>query len=216
MKEFLQERLERLSRLGEKRGLRGFMIASPVVALLGVLVFAISGHFATGSTAASVFAVGAGVVGGATFAGVLLGFLFGLPKTVERHDHQGSLSTNTNLDQISDWLTKILVGLGLVQLGKVSHGVSGIGASLAPGLGGGPGAKAFGVGVLMYSLIDGFLIGYIWTRIDLSPRFKAAADELGALAKVMSDQVLLEPLPKLPPSPGSADEPPDSPNDGES
>jgi hypothetical protein len=97
-------------------GLRGFMAISPIGALVAVFIFATST-----SSFGAVLAVGLAVVGAASFAGLLLGFLFGLPKTLERSG-KGRLTTNTNLDQISDWLTKILVGLGLVQLGKVSTG----------------------------------------------------------------------------------------------
>jgi hypothetical protein len=46
--------------------------------------------------------------------------------------------------------------------------VSQIAESLAPAFGNGAGAKSFGVALLIYSVVDGFLIGYIWTRIDLS------------------------------------------------
>ncbi len=133
----------------------------------------------------------------ALFAGMLFGFLFGLPKTLDRPGGKGHLATNTNLDQISDWLTKILVGLGLVQLGKLPHAVSAIGNSIAPGLGDGSGAKSFGVALLIYSAVDGFLVGYIWTRIDLSTRFLQAAKDLEPV-EVVADKLLQQPLPKPP------------------
>lgn len=176
------------------RGLRGFMAISPAGGLVAALIYAMAS-----SSFGSVFAVGIAVVGAASFAGLLLGFLFGLPKTLERTG-KGRLTTNTNLDQISDWLTKILVGLGLVQLGKVSTGVSSIAGSLAPALGNGPGAKSFGVALLIYSVVDGFLVGYIWTRIDLSKRFRRAAEDLDPV-ELATDKALATPLPKLPPPP---------------
>jgi hypothetical protein len=61
-------------------------------------------------------------------AGVFVGFLFGVPRTlssgreVEHPAVSGSRSSiraNTNLEQVSDWLTKILIGATLVQLGNV-------------------------------------------------------------------------------------------------
>ena len=168
---------------------------SPLVAAVVVVAYAASGHFAKGSTFLSVLAVGLVTIGAALFAGLLFGFLFGLPKSLEPQTQPDStplLATNTNLDQISDWLTKILVGIGLVELGKLAHGVSKLGDALAPGLGGGLGAKPFAVALLIYSVVDGFLVGYIWTRIDLSERFNAAAENLAR--KVAADQFINEAL----------------------
>src|SRR5579864_3778310 len=58
--------------------------------------------------------------GGAFFIGALLGFLFGIPRTLQgeaanketESDNKNNISykVNTNLEQISDWLTKVLVG----------------------------------------------------------------------------------------------------------
>jgi hypothetical protein len=174
---------------------RGFKMFTPIIAAGTVLIYAASGHFAKGSTFFSVLAVGLAAIGAALFAGLLFGFLFGLPKSLEPQTHPDPkrlLATNTNLDQISDWLTKILVGIGLVQLGKLAHGVSKLGDALGPGLGGGLGAKPFAVALLLYSVVDGFLVGYIWTRIDLSERFKKAAEDLGRI--VAADQLIQETL----------------------
>ena len=127
-----------------------------------------------------------------------MGFLFGLPKTREQAAGSGAvLATNTNLDKVSDWLTTILVGLGLVELGKVSHGIGRLGAAMAPGLGSGPGAKSFGTALLVYSAVDGFLVGYIWTRIDLSRRFRMAAEDLN-IARLRASAVAQD----VPPPPG--------------
>jgi hypothetical protein len=161
------------------------MRLSPVVALLATFCYS-GGEEQTASEFFSIVGVGAAVAAAAFFAGVLLGFLFGLPKTIDKSEPtKARLATNTNLDQISDWLTKILVGLGLVQIGKLTHGVSNLGASIAPGLGNGSGAKAFAVALLIYSVLDGFLVGYIWTRIDLSRRFRLAAEDLDPIEQVL-------------------------------
>ena len=167
----------------------------PVVA---ALCYSASGDIEGGSTFLSVLAVGLAAASAALVAGALLGFLFGLPRTLERSGSKARLAPNTNLDQISDWLTKILVGLGLVQLGKVTHGVGTIAASLAPGLGDGPGAKAFASALLIYSAGDGFLLGYIWTRVDLSRRFRQAAEDLDPIEKI-TEKTLSAP-PPTPPS----------------
>jgi hypothetical protein len=195
-----------MSNFYARRGLRGFIAVSPFAALIAVFVFAESGGFGRGSTFASVFAVAAAEWGAALFAGLFLGFLFGLPKTLDRSaaitpsTTKARLATNTNLDQISDWLTKILVGLGLVELGKLAHGASSLSARLAPGLGGGPGAKPFAMALLVYSLLDGFLVGYVYTRVDLSRRFRHAAEDLDPFDAGV-EQILKAPLPELPEPP---------------
>jgi ABC-type amino acid transport system permease subunit len=177
------------------------MRLSPLAPLIAVACYAAS-EGATGNgkeeTFLSVLAVGVVASAAALFAGMILGFLFGLPKTLDgKSGAKARLTTNTNLDQISDWLTKILVGLGLVQIGKLTHGINNLGGSLAPGLGNGSGAKAFAVAILMYSALDGFLIGYIWTRIDLSKRFRIAAEDLDPAEKA-TDVELAKPLPGPP------------------
>ena len=180
------------------------MRISPGAALLAIICYA-GGEERTASAFFSILGVGAAVAASAFFAGVLLGFLFGLPKTIDKStESKARLATNTNLDQISDWLTKILVGLGLVQIGKLTHGISNLGASIAPGMGNGPGAKAFAVALLVYSILDGFLVGYIWTRIDLSRRFRLAAEDLDPI-----EQILQVPL-KGPPEKASETPHPDS------
>jgi hypothetical protein len=75
--------------------------------------------------------------GAAFFVGTIAGFLFGVPKarTVSSRTLLGSpdaLATNsdpqtnrddykdnTNLEEVSDWLTKIIVGLGLAQFNNI-------------------------------------------------------------------------------------------------
>jgi hypothetical protein len=170
--------------LGAEQTPRGLLL-TPLLALVAVLIYAATKHLDHGSTFWSVVAVGLATAGAAMLSGVLLGFLFGLPRVAvaargskaDAEDGSG-LETNSNLDEVSDWLTKILVGLGLVQLGRISHAVSGIGNELAPGFGALPGAKGFAVGLLLYSVIDGFLIGYIWTRVELSGLFRGAHENL--------------------------------------
>lgn len=174
---------------------------SPVVLLIAVLIYAAADHFPKGTTFGSVTAVGIAAAAAALMSGVFVGFLFGLPQALNQTKPKGFLTTNTSLDQITDWLTKILVGLGLVQLGKVGHGVSRLASSLAPGLGNGPGAEAFATALLIYAAADGFLIGYLWARIVLSARFNAAAKALAKEDIEQYDLTLAEapsPLPTKP------------------
>jgi hypothetical protein len=55
---------------------------------------------------------------------------------------------NTNLEQISDWLTKILVGVGLTQLAQVRSGAAVLSEALKPVLGNTQASGPFGVAVV--------------------------------------------------------------------
>ncbi|MEV5375583.1 tetratricopeptide repeat protein [Streptomyces nondiastaticus] len=128
---------------------------------------------------------GALIIAAAAYViGVLFGFLFGLPRTVEeshevtnveagriRFSEQGSLPkyrTNTNLEQISDWLTKILVGVGLVELAKLPGVLHRLGLWIKPALGDASSSEPFGIGLFAYDLVTGFLAGYLLTRLYMA------------------------------------------------
>ena len=135
----------------------------------------------------SVVATGVMVLGAGILVGGLLGFLFGIPRTLQGGGppaDRGSVDAtdarepaylvNTNLEQISDWLTKILVGVGLIQLGKIGSGSGRLVDFLAGGLGGLPSSRVLAAGLVAYSTVAGFLTGYLLTRLYLTPAFKRA------------------------------------------
>jgi hypothetical protein len=83
-----------------------------LLAIIGVLPLIVVG-WSTPSGAARVVGVGAMVGAAAYIAGALIGFLFGIPRVLQRgvepsHDADGASRSgylvNTNLEQISDWL----------------------------------------------------------------------------------------------------------------
>ena len=96
-----------------------------------------------------------------------MGFLFGIPRTVQSStpstgdtQYQG----NTNLEQVSDWLTKIIVGVSLVEIGRVIPALAKLAEILKAPLGGQPSSAAFGLGVVIASALTGFFFFYLWTR----------------------------------------------------
>lgn len=112
--------------------------------------------------------------------GVVLGFLFGIPKTLQ-DDHptpapgtECEQRVNTNLEQISDWLTKILVGLGLTQIGQVWGYVKNAAAYIGPAMGPGQDQQIFVAAMLLYFSIVGFFGGYLLTRLFLAGAFRRA------------------------------------------
>jgi hypothetical protein len=115
--------------------------------------------------------LGSGIcISTASFAiGCLTGFLFGIPRT----PHAGEVSPgekmpfqpNTNLEQISDWLTKILVGVGLTQLSKIPGKLWNLAQTLSAAMGEFPSSPSFVLALLGFFLTAGFFAGYLWTRI---------------------------------------------------
>ena len=126
------------------------------------------------------------VAGASLLAGGLLGFLFGIPKKLQQETQSASNQTadggdlvvayqgNTNLEQISDWLTKILVGVGLTQIASIPTALSKYADYTAAGLGNFASGKVFAIALLIYFLIGGFLFIYLWTRWYLAGTFSQA------------------------------------------
>ncbi len=136
----------------------------------------------------------AALVGGASAAlGAFTGFLFGIPKALQRLDganqdreiparagaqvsasrHPQSSArserglrfvSNSNLEQISDWLTKILVGVGLIQIGTLPDALSRLGAYLKPSFGNLDSSPAFAIGLVISVFFIAFMLEYMWTR----------------------------------------------------
>jgi hypothetical protein len=121
---------------------------------------------------ALIFSTAAAISGGA------IGFLFGVPRS-SRRPAQSDLSTqgregqpldyqfNTNLEQISDWLTKIIVGVALTQLGSIRGGASDLFNAMAPALGGGAAGAAVAGGITVYFSVYGFLMGWLAASLVL-------------------------------------------------
>jgi hypothetical protein len=117
--------------------------------------------------------------------GCSLGFLFGIPKTVRGDSSVKSnssadtgssakLQDNTNLEEISDWLTKILVGATLVQFNNLKTALRHLAQMLATGMQD-PTAEPFALFLFIYFGIVGFLAGYLYTRLYLPGALSRAA-----------------------------------------
>lgn len=146
-----------------------------------VFIFLYSLQASTEADAVSIFGVGVIVAGAAVMVGGLLGFLFGVPYTTVQSDAQGERKVtyrpNTNLEQISDWLTKILVGVGLTQLVTAPESLGDLADYLAKALGGFSSSPAFGGAIVLYYLVCGFLFGFLWTRLFMGG-ILAGADQV--------------------------------------
>ena len=154
------------------------------VGLLALILYSLQ-FLGSASRILSIASLGFAVAGAAFLIGMVVGFLFGIPHSLQGNlpsggsenavgaesgdsdRPQGSLSIgpNTNLEQISDWLTKILVGVGLTQIGQIPNAAGQLARYLSPGFGNTTASSAFAVAVVSYFVICGFLPGYLWTRL---------------------------------------------------
>ena len=105
--------------------------------------------------------------------GWAIGFLFGVPRVAST---TASARINTNLEQISDWLTKILVGVGLTQLRQLPAVLRGLAAYISKDYGK-SGNDVFSLSMVLFFSTLGFLTGYLITRLALQQAFDEEAAE---------------------------------------
>ena len=139
----------------------------PCVCVFGVFIILIYAIQLPSGVRWGAFGVGVVIGSSAFLIGGLVGFLFGIPRTVQssaRSTGATQYQANTNLEQVSDWLTKIIVGISLVEIGRITPALAKLAEILKAPLGGQPSSAAFGVGVVIASALTGFFFFYLWTR----------------------------------------------------
>lgn len=129
----------------------------------------------------------------AAAAGAFIGFLFGIPRSMpeirpmppgpDGDEPARSYQANTNLEQISDWVTKILVGVGLIQLGRSTEPIGRLVDNVAAGIGGRPADRLMAATILVMFSIFGFLAGYLLTRLLVLHAF-TVADRTAVIATI--------------------------------
>jgi hypothetical protein len=138
---------------------------------------------------------------GASFlVGAVLGFLFGYPQPVAVQSgvapkSEAYFALNSNLSQVSDWLTKILIGIGLVQLGVLASNVREAGSFIGDQMGGVAGGEAIGIATIVYFLLTGLLLGYLWTAFTLGTELEKTRRTLEPPRPLPPFADLPEPLP---------------------
>ena len=130
----------------------------------------------------SVLSISAIIALTSTIVGAFIGFIFGIPRTPASKDSE-NIAANTNLEEISDWITKIIVGVSLVQLNQISGGIVAIGNTLAHGMGDHPSSFVFSVSTMIFYFVGGFFLGYLWSRIYL-PKILLTSMEEGYRRKM--------------------------------
>jgi hypothetical protein len=132
--------------------------------------------------------------------GGFVGFIFGIPRTLSSDTARtevaastptrnkaapaeavdppprsaASTAVNTNLEQISDWLTKIIVGVSLVNSERIGWAMYDTAETMAASIASGEGGTSLALAVMVYFGVVGLLGGYLLTRLFLQPAFNAA------------------------------------------
>ena len=138
--------------------------------------------------AAALTVLGAGLflAGAATVTGSLVGFMFGVPRY--RNDPEAqpnrnkTTAPNTNLEQISDWLTKIIVGVGLTQFPQISRGFEGLGSRWGSAFGTGAAGELIAISMTVHYLIMGFFQGFLLSSLWLPAALERAQSRVRAHA----------------------------------
>lgn len=120
------------------------------------------------------------VAGGAFAFGAAMGFLFGIPRSEKykyRREGQESgndsfYTDNTNLEEISDWLTKIILGLTLIKLHTILYFLNTSAQTIHHALlGNCTNVQAnyfvFGYGTMVLYFLAGGGLCFLWTRTNL-------------------------------------------------
>jgi hypothetical protein len=180
---------------------------------LGILFLCAGGFFVQSPTregftrAVSVLCHGALLSLAFASVGGLVGFLFGIPRQVRQTDkntgkagdgtdteHEEVRQDATNLEQVSDWLTKIILGAGLTQLVKLPDMLKSLGEYFKHGFND---SSLLPILIVMCSLVFGFFGGYLLTQLFLAQALKKAQDALKTVGVVLDTAGNLERLGKF-------------------
>src|SRR5690242_17623254 len=121
----------------------------------------------------------------ALLVGFFAGFLIGVPRVVSSGEVRLSasgFSPSSNLAEISDWLTKLLLGAGLVSLSRLGGPIGKLIDSVAGGLHGVTSdsaiiqmAKVTAATIMLAFTVLGLLVGYIVTSTWYQARLEKLA-----------------------------------------
>lgn len=155
------------------------------------------------------------VMGAYYIAGCVLGFIFAIPKSFQNNqqvmepavDKDGKplnpnsarrdgmrYKDNTSLEEISDWLTKIIIGLSLTQFNHLQDMIDTAARSIQAGLSSAlckdctkVNLYSFSYALIILYSLAGACCGYLWTRIEF-PKILKQKDEDLELLKVTAQR----------------------------
>ncbi len=164
-----------------------------------LIIFCVAGFTITAFTWADRFSVAFLWACASGAVGFITGFIFGFPRSVtapqQPAPQQGDsaaniraarLAVNTNLEQVSDWMTKTLVGVGLVELklmpARFARLARYAGETIGRPYTGSSAAQAAAALIAYFSAL-GFISGYLITRLYFQPEFSKGDNALNADAE---------------------------------
>jgi hypothetical protein len=148
-----------------------FILFLVVIGLIGIVIYVYQDYVCAVITkkisyAYSMLATLFFVAGALFTFSNLIGFLFGIPRTTVIDESEKSKSQyigNDNLLQVSDWITKIILGLGLTQINKIPYLLKRIAKFIIENTH--VSNQALIILIIFYFTCLGFLFGYLWTRL---------------------------------------------------
>ncbi|MCX7288940.1 MAG: hypothetical protein NTW20_15710 [Rhodobacterales bacterium] len=192
----------------------------PVIVGIPVAVFFTLIFISLGQGASFWRTLGTGLLVGSAsgLMGAFFGFLFGMPRDLSGRPglqktpddpnatplaavgpaaamENGRIAwANNNLVEVSDWLTKIIVGIGLVEFRALVPWIGGISetAGIAAGFNGTSAQATFGVSIILASFVYGFLIAYIYARTIIAVIFAKAQNEVDDELRIQLRQMVSE------------------------
>ncbi|MFN8366721.1 MAG: pYEATS domain-containing protein [Candidatus Kapaibacterium sp.] len=134
---------------------------------------------------------GIGICLGTELCGMVIGFLFGIPKTSralsERLEKLPGLTNNTNLEQISDWFTKLILGAALTQFPALFTFIRNCGLAFGPD---NSYYQSFGVALMLFAFFSGFFLAFFFASLIHSHTLAAMfADQLDAVIENSSTKL---------------------------
>lgn len=160
------------------------------VGLLGSLFVAASGDAWTDGFRWILYLLAAAAASG------ILGLIFGLPRSLSNFQPTATerYRGNSNLEEISDWLTKLLVGVGLVQLTQAPGLLRDLSDYLSQDMKL-SNASAYVSAAVVYGVAVGFLFAYLWSRLRLRYLFEfsdrqATLASTAQRARVVADRIV--------------------------
>jgi hypothetical protein len=175
--------------------------APPIVGIYVLACIVLTAAYSRRSNLSDVAIVLSGIVV-ASLVGSFFGFIFAIPRSLQHsgataNDDDPFYAPNTNLEQISDWLTKIIVGISLVEYSQIvsafDRAVYWMSLSL------GQTRELFFAGAILLSYaVAGFFCAYIWTRLrftrDLTSLERVVRDS-GEYLEGLANAYLYQPAP---------------------
>lgn len=184
------------------------VVAFGVAGLTAMALWADGAKVATGVQFTAFFGADLLVAAAAASVGALLGFVFGIPRTLDPASRaavatatsQGGagaasnaiMAANTNLERISDWLTTLLIGATLVQIKDIAAWIGNLGRGLLQG--GATANDAIIPVIVIYFFTLAFLGVYLITRLYLTSAFVQTLGMLAGTPPTSDPKILIDAL----------------------